>query len=213
MARTQEGRRAGGYRSPLRRRHAAATRQTVRAAATRLFTELGWAATTIGAVATEAGVAVETVYAGFGSKSGLLTAAIDAALAGDDAPVPLAARDEYAGLGVGDPEQRIRAAAHLVASIHDRSVPLLRALQEAAASDPAAAARWERYEADRRTEIRRGLGLVLGRRAGARTLDAVWAISGPEVFAKLVLDRGWSVPGYERWLAGTVEAIVGAVRT
>jgi AcrR family transcriptional regulator len=189
------------------------TRQTVLAAATRLFTRLGWAATTIGAVATEADVAIETVYAGFGSKSGLLTAVIDTALAGDDEPVPLADRPEYARLGPGSPQERMRAAAQLVAGIHDRSVPLLRALQEAAASDPGAAARWERYEADRRTEIRRGLELVLGRRAGERTVDAAWAISGPEVFAKLVLDRGWPVRSYARWLAGSVEALVGAART
>jgi AcrR family transcriptional regulator len=51
-------------------------------AAARLFTDRGWAATTLAAVAADAGTAVETVYAGFGSKSGLLTAAIDAAIAG-----------------------------------------------------------------------------------------------------------------------------------
>jgi AcrR family transcriptional regulator len=209
MAAVRPGQPRSSYRSPLRARQAAQTRQTVLAAASRLFTQRGWAATTIAAVAAQAGTAVETVYAGFGSKSGLLTAAIDVALVGDDQPVPLAKRPQYAQLGVGDGWERLAAAAHLVAVIHERSVPLLRALQEAAASDPAAAVRWQRYEADRRAEIARGLGLVLGRRAADRLVDAVWAIASPEVFAKLVLDRGWSLRSYERWLVDTVTALLG----
>jgi len=64
----------------LRARQAAETRRTVLSAATRLFIERGWAATTLAAVAAEAGTAVETVYSAFGSKSGLLIAAIDVAI-------------------------------------------------------------------------------------------------------------------------------------
>jgi AcrR family transcriptional regulator len=193
----------------LRARQAQQTRVAVLAGATRLFTDRGWAATTLAAVAAEAGTAIETVYAGFGSKSGLLTAAIDAAIAGDAEPVPLANRPEYAQIGAGTRDDRMRAAARIIARAHDRSVPLLRALQEAAASDAAALERWEKYEADRRAEIVTGLGLVLGRRAPDRLADSVWAIAGPEVFAKLVLSRGWSVARYERWLVDVVRALVG----
>jgi AcrR family transcriptional regulator len=174
-----------------------------------LFSERGWAATTVAAVAAEAGTAVETVYAGFGSKSGLLTAAIDAAIAGDVEQVPLAERPQYAQLGAGTRGDRMRAAAHIIALAHDRSVPLLRALQEAAASDAAALERWEKYEADRRTEIVTGLGLVLGHRVPDRLADSVWAIACPEVFAKLVLSRGWSIVRYERWLVDVVTALIG----
>jgi AcrR family transcriptional regulator len=197
------------YRSPLRARQAEQTRRAVLDGAARLFTERGWAATTLAAVAAEAGTAVETVYAGFGSKSGLLTAAIDVAIAGDVEPIPLAQRPQYAQLGAGTRDDRMRAAAHIIALAHDRSVPLLRALQEAAASDAAALERWEKYEMDRRAEIGTGLGLVLGRRAPARLADSVWAIACPEVFAKLVLNRGWSVVRYERWLVGVVNALIG----
>ena len=197
------------YRSPLRARQAQQTRVAVLEGAARLFTDRGWAATTLAAVAAEAGTAIETVYAGFGSKSGLLTAAIDAAIAGDAEPVPLAQRPEYVQIGAGTREDRMRAAAHIIALAHDRSVPLLRALQEAAASDAAALERWEKYEADRRTEIVTGLALVLGRRAPDRLSDSVWAIACPEVFAKLVLNRGWSIARYERWLVDVVHALIG----
>jgi len=176
-----------------------------------LFTERGWSATTLAAVEAEAGTAVETVHAGFGSKAGLLTAAIDAAIAGDVEPVALAQRPQYAQLGVGTRDDRMRVAAHIIALAHDRSVPLLRALQEAGASDAAALERWEKYEADRRTEIVTGLGLVLGPRAPDRLADSVWAITCPEVFAKLVLNRGWSIVRYERWLVDVVDALIGAM--
>jgi AcrR family transcriptional regulator len=177
--------------------------------ATRLFTERGWAGTTVAAVAAEAGTAVETVYAGFGSKSGLLVAAIDSAITGDSEPVPLERRPQYARLSVSARDDRLRAGARIIAQAHDRSVPLLRALQEAAASDTAAHERWNKYEADRRTEIVTGLGLVIGRRAPEGLADSVWAIASPEVFAKLVLDRGWSVVRYERWLVDVVNALLG----
>jgi AcrR family transcriptional regulator len=196
-----------GYHSPLRARQAAQTRELILTAATRLFAERGWAATTLAAVAREAGTAVETVYAGFGSKSGLLTAAIDVALVGDDEPVPLARRPELLQLGVGADEERMTAAAHLIADIHARSVRLLRALREAAASDTGSAARWRRYEEDRRTEVARGLELVLGRHPSEHLVDAVWALAGPEVFVQLVIDRGWSAGDYEQWLAEAVTAL------
>jgi AcrR family transcriptional regulator len=208
MAAKAKGSRSA-YRSPLRARHAEQTRLAVLEGAARLFTERGWAGTTLAAVAAEAGTAVETVYAGFGSKSGLLTAAIDAAIVGDVEPVPLAHRPQYGQVGVGTREQRMRAAAHIIALAHDRSVPLLRALQEAAASDAAALERWEKYEADRRTEIVTGLGLVLGRRPPDRLADAVWAIACPEVYAKLVLHRRWSIARYERWLVDVADALIG----
>ena len=85
----------------MRARQAAETRQTVLCAATRLFIERGWAATTLAAVAAEAGTAVETFYSAFGSKSGLLIAAIDVAIVGDDDETPLVDRPEFTTLGAG----------------------------------------------------------------------------------------------------------------
>src|SRR5215207_4504963 len=67
------------YRSPRRQQQAAETRAAVLAAAVQLFGERGWAATGMREVARAAGVSVETVYAGFGSKSDLLMAALDVA--------------------------------------------------------------------------------------------------------------------------------------
>jgi AcrR family transcriptional regulator len=62
------------YDSSRRQRQAAQTRADILAAARRLFTERGYAATTIEAIAAEAEASEATVYSGFGSKRGLLLA-------------------------------------------------------------------------------------------------------------------------------------------
>jgi AcrR family transcriptional regulator len=201
------------YRSPLRARQAAQTRAAVLDAATGLFIKQGWKATTIAAVAAGAGTAVETVYSGFRSKSELLTSAIDAALVGDDRPLRLSERREFADLGSGTATERLARAAHLITTVHARTVLLLRALQEAAASDSGAAARWQEYELDRRATILSGLSLMLGRRPRSSLVDSLWAIASPELFGKLVIDRGWTPRRYERWLLEVAEPLIdGAAR-
>jgi AcrR family transcriptional regulator len=203
---------APAYRSPLRARQAAETRQSIIAAAARLFAERGWAGTTLAAVAGQAGTAIETIYSGFGSKVGLLLAAIDVAIAGDDDQSPVAERPEFARLGVGSRLDRLRAAAAVAASSLVRAVPLMRALREAAASDETAKARLDAYETDRHTTIAVGLELVLGEAPSGEAVDSMWAVAGPEVFVKLTQERGWSTERYERWLVETAAAMLGGRR-
>ncbi|MDP3894340.1 TetR/AcrR family transcriptional regulator, partial [Nocardioides sp.] len=66
--------------------------------ATELFIRQGYVATTLSEIAQAAGVAVQTIYSAHGSKVGLIAAAHDVALAGDDEPVPLVDRDWFRGL-------------------------------------------------------------------------------------------------------------------
>jgi AcrR family transcriptional regulator len=176
-------------------------------AATRLFSERGWSGTTIGAVAAEAGTAVETIYSSFGSKSGLLTSAIDVAIVGDDEQEPLAERPEFASLGAGARSVRLEAAARIITLAHVRGVPLLRALQEAASSDKSSRDRWDLYEADRRTMIMSGLEMILEQRPPDHLVDSVWALASPEIFVKLTYERCWSVDRYERWLVESADAL------
>jgi AcrR family transcriptional regulator len=179
-------------------------------AATRLFSERGWAGTTIGAVATEAGTAVETVYSAFGSKPGLLAAAIDVAIVGDDEERPLAERPEFASLGIGQQSARLAAAARIITLAHVRGVPLLRALQEAAATDKSSKDRWDKYESDRRTMTESGLEMIAERPPSEHLVDSIWALASPEVFVKLTHERCWPVDRYEDWLLGTAGALVAS---
>lgn len=171
------------------------------AAATALFGTRGWSATGMRDVAREAGVAVETVYANFRSKTELLMAAIDVGVVGDADPVPLAQRPEFARLSAGELADRITAAAHLMTDINRRISGLRRALAEAAGSEPELAAKLLQAENRRRVNVRQGVELVTGRDVGEDLRDEIWAMSGVDVFHLLTEIAGWSVAKYERWVA------------
>src|SRR5438093_6720261 len=100
------------YESPRRRAQADATRRDIIAAAQKLFERQGFAATTMAAIASEAGVALKTVYLAFDSKSGVLRALWNLLLRGDDEDVPVAERAWYREvLEEPDPEKTLRLNA------------------------------------------------------------------------------------------------------
>lgn len=197
------------YRSARRQQQAAETRDAVLTAAGRLFAERGWAATGMRDVAADAGVAVETVYANFRSKADLLRAAIDVAVVGDTAEVPLADRPEFTALAEGDFAARAAAAARLNAGINRRTAGLHRALAHAAGADAALAERRRENEERRRISVRQGAEMVAGRAVSQRECDGVWAVAGVEVYLLLTEIRGWSDEQYESWLADTILRLLG----
>ncbi len=198
------------YRSPRRAQQAAETRAMVAAAAARLFGERGWAATGMRDVARTAGVSVETVYASFRSKGDLLLAAIDVAVVGDTAPVPLDQRPEFAALGLGIRHQRARATARLVTGINQRTAGVVLALREAAASDAGLAERMREREERRRINVEQGAALVAGRAVTPEEVDGLWAVLAVEVYQLLTGLRGWTPQQYEDWLAGVIDRLLPA---
>jgi AcrR family transcriptional regulator len=196
------------YHSPLRARQAAETRYAIVSAAVTLFRDRGWAATTLQMIAAEAGTAVDTIYSVFGSKSGLLLEAVELAIAGDDDPRSMVDRPEVAEIASGTGPERLRTAVHFTAGVYERSVPILRALQEAAASDGAARARLDQYDIDRRDVMLFGLGLVLGRSAPEALVDVLWAMASPEVWVMLTEKRGWSATDAENWIVTMANAAI-----
>ena len=208
MATDQAAQARRAYRSPRREQQAAETRAMVVAAAARLFGERGWAATGMRDVARAAGVSVETVYAGFRSKGDLLLAAIDLAVVGDAAPVPLNQRPEFAALGSGTRQQRARATARLVTGINQRTAGVVLALREAAASDADLARRLREREQRRRVNVEQGAALVAGRAVTAEEVDGLWAVLAVEVYQLLTEFRGWTPQQYEDWLAGVIDRLL-----
>jgi AcrR family transcriptional regulator len=197
------------YRSTRREQQAAQTRRDVLMAAVRCFASSGWSGTTMGDIAAEAGVAVETIYSGFGSKKQLLRAAMDVAIVGDTEPVPVADRPEYAAMGVGTVDERIRAGMRMQGAIHERSAAVWLALRDAATSDDDVAAWCDEMERARREELGHSLELSTGRRLDDDELDLLWALLGPEVYLKLVRELGWSRERYEEHLAAAGRKLLG----
>jgi AcrR family transcriptional regulator len=179
------------------------TRAAVIAAASRVFSHRGWVATNMRDVAAEAGVSVETLYAGFESKAGLLQVVLDVAVVGDDEPVPFAARAEAAAMGTGSTVQgRARTAARVVMAINSRIYRLDQALRQGAAVEATLAERFTASEASRRAAVADGATQVAGRAMTEVEVDEIAALTSSVVYDLLVRSSGWSNTAYEMWLAG-----------
>jgi AcrR family transcriptional regulator len=196
------------YHSPLREQRAQQTRDAVLAAATRLFTTRGWAATGMRDIAREAGTATETLYSYFPSKVALLRTVIDIAVVGDEAAVPLAGRPEFTALAQGTWVERTAAAARLVTDIQLRTAGLGKVLREGAHGDETIAEMLAATRDRQRLDVEAALRLVLGREATAREVDGIWALVSIEVYLLLVEVRGLSTDEYESWLAETFASVL-----
>jgi AcrR family transcriptional regulator len=199
------------YNSSRRALQAAQTRDEVVRAAMVLFGQAGWAGTTLAAIAEEAGVSVETIYNGFGSKKGLLRATIDAAIVGDTEPVPLSLRPEYRALGEGSLDERIAKAAAITATIHARSSGVWQALVEAAGADEEVDG-W-RLELDhrRREQIVDSITLILGHPLDDDVTTMVWILFSAETYLKLVEDGGFTREQYDSFLVEVATRLIAAI--
>jgi AcrR family transcriptional regulator len=194
------------YSSAKREAQARDTRRAILDAAHRLFVASGYAATTIRAVAEDAGVAVQTVYVVFGTKRELLRQLIERTITGDDEPLPVTERAEATAVAAEpDPRRRAELDAALSRSITERVAPIVRVASEAAASDPELAAMMEAVKAARREEMVASAGIVAGpdglRMDHEEAAATLYVLYSPQVADMLMGDYGWSPERYERWLA------------
>jgi len=194
------------YRSAIRRGDAP---RLICAAAHRLFAAKGYLATTIDDIAAEAGVARPTVFAAIGPKPAILKAVVDQAMAGDDAPVPVAGRPWFQeALDEPDPVRSIHLHARNLCWLLQRVVPVLRALETAAAVDEDAAALW----ADLRRQRRAGTASIAANLAAKTTLrcdeqvlaDMLFTLP-PDAYYRLVHEEAWPTAKFQRWLADLLQ--------
>jgi AcrR family transcriptional regulator len=196
------------YRSPRRQEQARTTRRRILAAAAEQFRILGYAGTTISAVAAVAGVSVPTVELAFGTKAALLKSAIDVAIAGDDEPVPVLDRPWAARTqATANAAEFLAAVGDAVAAAAERSDALVLVAFEAARSDERMAPLAAQLKAQRSVTaawIVDGLAVRAPLRPGvdrAHAIDVVWLLMEPAVFDRLTADRGWTPERYGAWFA------------
>src|SRR5579862_9876896 len=104
-----------------RARKARVTRHRVLDAAETLFVRDGYAATTIAAIAGEADVAVQTVYAVFGNKRAILSELLAVRIVGDDDAIPLPSREQWQAIErEPDPCRQLSLLAALATQIGNR---------------------------------------------------------------------------------------------
>ena len=199
------------YRSELRAAQAQETRRSIVAAATRLFVEDGYGATTIDAVADAAGVSRKTVFTAVGGKLDLLKLASDWAVAGDDEAVALSDRAAIRRLmDHTDPRGVLKGLAGLFVEIDTRVAPLYGALEVAAGMDPAARDLVEESQRRRLDDARkvvrrlRDLDALTAGITYQEAVDLVWLAMDPALFDRLVRARRWTTRRFEEWLADTL---------
>lgn len=198
------------YDSPVRREQATRTRQRILDAAAELFTDPGYGATSIRAIAEAAQVAPDTVYATFGTKARLLTALIDIRLAPGGESSILDRPQVQEMRGERDPRRFLHLFARDYATMAERVRPISEVLRTAKAAEPEMAAVRDEIEGYRfqymhtvagwlaeRSEIRMPL---------PRAAQVVWALASPDVGRMLCDVQGWTTDEYAEWLAHTLSA-------
>jgi AcrR family transcriptional regulator len=183
-----------------------ANRQRMRVAAQTLFTTRGYAATSMQAIADEAGMAVQTLYFTFGTKRALLSELLDVAVAGDDEPVPTLERPQVrAAIDEPDPEAQLREQARIAREIYERVAPVLQVVAHAATADPEIHELWETNNAQRAVVMERLITALAGKtplRADTpMAVDIALALLSPELYHFLTARRGWEPSRWEEWTA------------
>ena len=184
-------------------------------AARRLFTDRGYGATTLQAIADAASVSVATVYAVFGNKRAVLKELVDVSIAGDDEPVAIIDRPWVAQLREEpDRATRVRIFAANGRGILERRSAVDAIVQAAAATDPDIGELWSELRRQRREGQGRLLELVAGPEGFRRDLapgeagDILFTILSPEAYLTLVGERGWTPERFEAWSVEQIEALL-----
>jgi AcrR family transcriptional regulator len=199
------------YESPRRRQQAERTRRDILDAAQRLFEGQGYAATTMAAIAGEAGVALKTVYVAFETKAGVLRALWHLLLRGDQEDVPVAGRGWYREvLEEPDPERLLRRTARYSRQVKERVGGILPVIRSAADADADVGELWRRIQSEFYDTMRPLVEAVEARGGLApgldvtRATDILWTLNHPDLWHLLVGQRGWTADQFEAWFADTL---------
>ena len=187
------------------------TRRRILQSAREQFLANGYAATTMEQIATDAAVAIQTVYYTFRTKGQLLRELIEVTAAGEEDPPPVGDRAWTREMLASDSPQRVLAlAVEHGTAIYDRVAMLWPAVAAAAGADPTVAAYWRDVAANRRA----GLEAIVHRIADLgglrpeldqpRATDVAVLLVGHDPYRSLVVESGWQVRSYRAWLYATL---------
>jgi AcrR family transcriptional regulator len=187
----------------------AQSRRRMISAAYRLFVDRGYPATTMAAVADEAGVAVQTLYFTFGTKAQLLQHAYEFAVTGDP-PAPPPAQPWYGAMRRAEhlPEA-LDILAENVGAVFARTAPLDEYVR--AASFEPEAARVRAYNEKLRRDAWADIIDILSTRFPLRSdldrhhaVDILMTMMSPSTYQAFVADCHWQPAQWGVWCADAV---------
>ena len=198
------------YSSPLRADQAEQTRRRILDSAFSLFAKGGYSATTIAAVAEDAGVSPETIYQGFGGKRGLLEGAIELAIEGAEDGAASQERWRTAVAELPAARERLDMLVDYSCRILARTRPLHRVIRGAADKEPFAADLGRRLLGDRLSAQTERIGTYLAGdlRPGLSVEEAgqrYCVLASPELYYLLTSELGWTPDEHRDWLTALLE--------
>lgn len=197
------------YNSENRKEKSQATRLAILHAAKKLLSANGIRKTTIEQIAKEADVSTPTVYSLFGSKVGIIGQLGQTFVFGEryKSLVRQSASQE-------DPRESLRLAPTITVTIFEMEMEQMAFLWDGLVVFPEVETlisqlEQQRYERQKfiieRLNQRQFLRPELTVSAGREIL---WAMTGRELFRKLVKERGWTHSEYKQWLENTLIALL-----
>jgi AcrR family transcriptional regulator len=178
------------------------TRIRIAQAARRLFADQGYGATSIDAIAKEAGVATRTVYSAFGTKREILSLICDQWL--KDAGAIERAEQVFA---IADPRLRLRGAAGWLTNLYSAGFDVVLIFEAATDESPETRALLRSKLAGRNQVMDAmiaSLEDVL--RVPLEQAQAVYrALAAPGVYQELVDESGWTPAEFEAFVADSLE--------
>jgi AcrR family transcriptional regulator len=197
------------YDSSGRQAQANETRRRILEAARKLFIERGYAGATADAIAAEAGVALQTIYAIFKNKRKILVSLMNVSSpTGEEDHLPVHERTGAQAVA-REPDQRrqLQMFADIVAYNLDQVAVISKIMVDAARTEGEIDKISQKLNKQRLEHMTLAVQQVAAHgpfREGVDLVYAtntVWTLTSPEVFLLLTGDRGWSKENYAGWLA------------
>ena|SRR5215216_2568413 len=197
------------YDSSRRQAQANETRRHILEAARKLFIERGYVGTTAEAIAAEASVSLQTIYAIFKNKRKILISLMNVSSSdGSEDRLPMSERvGAKAVAEERDQHHQLQMFAEVVAYNLDQVAIISKILIDAAKTETEIDRILQRLNKQRLENMSLAVqqiavnGPFRENISREDAINTVWTLTSPEVFLLLTQDRGWSKEKYAEWLA------------
>ena len=197
------------YDSTRRQAQANETRRHILEAARKLFMERGYAGATAEAIAAQAGVAAQTIYAIFKNKKRILVSLMNVSPAtGVEDHTPMPERPSVQAVSQErDQRRQLEMFAQVVAANLDQVAVVSEIMTDAAKTERDFDRILQKLNKQRLEHMTLAVQQVAANGPFREKMDevyardTVWTLTSPEVFLLLTQGRGWSKEKYSEWLA------------
>jgi AcrR family transcriptional regulator len=204
------------YNSSRRQAQASETRRRILEAARKLFVERGYAGATAEAIAAEAGVAAQTIYAIFKNKKKILVSLMNVSpTTGVEDHTPMPERANVQAVSQEhDQRRQLEMFAQVVGNNLDQVAEVFEIMVDAARTEPDLDRIIQKLNRQRLEHMNFAVrqfavnGPFREEVDEEYATDIIWTLTSGEVFLLLTRDRGWSKEKYAEWLAETLARVL-----